>query len=183
MQIPLYEHPAWQNLPEQVMRPGGLVVTEQALSYCALQPGARLLDVGCGAGATLRQITAGHEFTGFGVDVSAELLSRALNNNPKSLFALAKGEDLPIANESLDAIISECTLSIIETDAALHECARTLKRGGYLIVSDLYARNESGIEALRKLPPGTCISAAMPQAQIVEKLEHSGLQIVIWQDC
>jgi ubiquinone/menaquinone biosynthesis C-methylase UbiE len=183
MQIPLYEHPVWQSVPEGVMHPGGLRITEQALSYCDLQPGARVLDVGCGVGATLRYITAKYGLTGFGIDVSGELLSRAWRASSQVGLARAKSESLPIASESMDVVLSECTLSILETEIALSECVRTLKRGGYFVVSDLYARNESGIEALRRLPSGSCISAAMPQRQILEKMERYGLQVSIWQDC
>jgi ubiquinone/menaquinone biosynthesis C-methylase UbiE len=95
----------------------------------------------------------------------------------------AQGESLPFASESMDVVLSECTLSIFEMESALSECARTLKHGGYFIVSDLYARNESGVEALRQLPSGTCISAAIPKNQILEKIEMCGLQVSIWQDC
>jgi ubiquinone/menaquinone biosynthesis C-methylase UbiE len=142
-----------------------------------------VLDVGCGAGATLRHVATRYGLDGFGVDISGELLSRAHRSDLNISFAQSKSESLPVASESMDVILSECTLSIFETDMALGECARTLKRGGYFIVSDLYARNENGAEALRQLPQGTCIGAAMPKTQILEKLERSGLQVFVWQDC
>ena len=183
MQIPLYEHPVWQNVPEQVMRPGGLTITEQALAHCDLQSGMRVLDVGCGAGATLRHVIAVYGLMGFGVDVSAELIARARQTNSQVEWMRARSESLPFASESMDVILSECTLCIFEIDTALSECVRTLNYGGYFVVSDLYARNENGAEALRQLPRGTCIGTAMPKTQIVEKLERAGLQISVWQDC
>lgn len=182
MQIPLYEHPVWQNVPEQVMRPGGLTITEQALAHCDLQSGMRVLDVGCGAGATLRHVTAAYGLKGFGVDVSAELIARARQTNSQVGWMRAQGESLPFASESMDVILSECTLSIFEIDTALSECVRTLKCGGYFIVSDLYARNENGADALRQLPRGTCIGAAMPQREILQKLSEAGLRVEVWQD-
>lgn len=183
MSVPLYEHPAWQSIPEQVMRPGGVEITERALAFCDLPSGARVLDVGCGMGSALSNIHAGREWNSFGVDISAVLLRQAQQNCPGAFFAQARGEWLPFASGSLDAIIAECTLSIMETELILRECARTLKRGGYLIVDDVYARNESGIEALRKLPLGTCIGSAMAQGQILERLHRCGLQVIWWQDC
>lgn len=183
MSAALYEHPAWQQIPDRVMRPGGLEITECALAFCDLHCGASVLDVGCGTGAAINDIGAGREWKCFGVDLSASLLRQAYQNCPRAAFAQACGERLPFANESLDAIIAECTLSIMETELTLCECARTLKRGGYLIVNDLYARNASGIEALRKLPPGTCIGSAMPQEEILERLDRCGFRSIWWQDC
>ena len=182
MQIPLYEHPVWQSVPEQVMRPGGLTVTEQALACCDLQADMRVLDVGCGAGATLRHITAKYGAMGVGVDVSAELIARARQTSPQLSWMRSRSETLPFANESMDVVLSECTLSIFEMDKALGECARVLKRGGYFVVSDLYARNENGTEALRQLPRGTCIGAAISQNQILAKIEQCGLRVEVWQD-
>jgi ubiquinone/menaquinone biosynthesis C-methylase UbiE len=95
----------------------------------------------------------------------------------------ARGESLPIAGDSMDVVLSECTLSISDMDLALGESARVLKSGGYFVVNDLFARDESGAEALRRLPSGCCISAAMPQRQILEKTERCGLQVSVWQDC
>ncbi len=183
MQTSLYEHPVWQSVPEQVMRPGGLTVTEQALAYCDLQSGMRVLDVGCGTGATLGYVTAKYGLSGFGVDVSAELLSQSRQANSQVGWMRAQGESLPFTSASMDVVLSECTLSIFKIESALSECVRALKRGGCFIVSDLYARNESGVEALRQLPSGTCISAAMPRNQILEKIESYGLQVSTWQDC
>lgn len=182
MQIPLYEHPIWQSAPEQVMRPGGLTVTEQALACCDLQPGMRILDLGCGLGATLRRVTAEHGLQGFGVDVSAELLSQARRTNSQLSWMRARSESLPFASESMDVILSECTLSIFEMDDALNECARVLKNGGQFVVSDLYARNENGADALRQLPRGTCIGAALPQREILRKLSEVGFHVEVWQD-
>lgn len=182
MQIPLYEHPMWQIVPEQVMRPGGLTVTEQALEHCGLQPGMKILDLGCGLGATLKWVTAEHGLQGFGVDVSVELLSRARRTNSKISWMRSRSENLPFANESMDVILSECTLSIFEMDDALNECARVLKHGGQFVVSDLYARNENGADALRQLPRGTCVGAAMPQSEILQKLSEVGFHVEVWQD-
>jgi arsenite methyltransferase len=183
MQALLYDHPAWLDIPDQVIRPGGLTITEQALAFCDLRPGARVLDVGCGAGTTLRHVTSKCDLAGFGVDISMQLLSRAHGDSSKVSFAQAKGEYLPFADESLDAIISECTLSIFKSDVALNECARALKHGGYLMINDLYARNENGVKALSQLLSGICIDEVMSQKQILEKIKHCGLEIFVWQDC
>lgn len=183
MPVTLYEHPAWQSVPGQVMRPGGLAVTERALAFCDLPPGANFLDIGCGAGATLQYLAHRFEASTFGLDVSATLLLRAKHTGSQASFTQAQSEYLPLAGESMDAIISECTLSLFKADMALRECMRVLKSGGFLIVSDLYARHEEGIAALRQLPPGTCIQTAMSREQIATKIEGCGFEITVWKDC
>lgn len=179
----LYEHPAWQNVPGQVMRPGGLTITGQAFELCQVQPGARVLDLGCGTGATLRYIHQHYHVTSLGIDVSARLLKGARRNATSAWLARAKSEDLPFASKSMDMIISECTLSLFDSDAALEECARVLKTGAFLIITDLYARNEAGIPLLRQLPTGTCIRSAMNQPQILEKINQHNFTLVAWNDC
>lgn len=183
MPISLYEHPVWQTDPEQTMHPGGLEITEQALAFCDLPPDTRVLDVGCGTGASLSYITSMLGYASYGIDTSAELLSRARKKNPEVLFVQAKGEHLPIANESMNLILSECTLSMFEVHLALSEYGRILKHEGYFILSDLFVRNENGLKDLRQLPPGLCISAAMTQTQIMEEIELCHLKVVAWQDC
>lgn len=179
----LYEHPAWQSIPGQVMRPGGLTITGQAIAFCQPQPGARVLDLGCGAGASLQYLHQKHAVTPIGIDVSARLLKTARQNATGSWLSRAKSEQLPFASEIIDIIISECTLSLFDTDAALEECARVLKAGSHLIISDLYARNAAAIPLLRQLPPGTCIRSAISQSQILEKIQKNNLELVAWHDC
>lgn len=183
MTAPIYEHPAWESVPEQAMHPGGLSVTEQMLAFCDIQPGARVLDIGCGSGATLRHIMATHDLKGVGLDISMLLLQRARRSNPETMLTQATSEYLPFASESLDGIVAECTLSIIEADLTLQECARSVKPGGFFLISDLYARNENGVEALRSLPPGTCVRGAKSQREILKMMDRCCLEVIIWQDC
>lgn len=182
MAVPLYEHPVWESLPDQVMRPGGLILTERAFSFAELASGSRVLDLGCGLGATLRHLSADYGLAAFGVDVSSPLLGRA-DRDDKVAFVQARSEQLPLASESIGAVISECTLSLFEMESALREVVRVLKPGGWFIVSDLYARNAGGIAALRQLPAGTSIGAAMARDEVEAKIAACGLDIVTWQDC
>jgi len=181
---PSIKFPPLQDSPNGTLHPGGLALTRQVLTYCDPRPDARILDVGCGAGTTLNALTAGCPLKGFGVDVSREglLRARCAPANAAS-FAQACCEGLPIANECIDVILSECTLSLFESDRALQECARTLIPGGTLIIHDLYVRNEHGLEDLRRLPEGTPIRASLPMAQIRDILACHGFQVLAWQDC
>ncbi len=179
----LYEHSDWHDIPQQVYRPGGLAVTELALSYCDLLPGARVLDIGCGTGSTLIHLLTTQGSVAFGLDISAKLLHRAWQSHPDLILTQASGEHLPFGSKCMEVVISECTLSIFDdVEAALSEWSRILKPDGYFVASDLYVRNENGISALRQLPPGLCINAAMTRREIIEKIERCGLIIETWND-
>ncbi len=179
----LYEHLAWQKIPGQVMRPGGLAITERALASCDLGPGSLVLDVGCGAGATLRYLKEKTGCDPLGADISGKLLKRARHQTPEGPLLQARSEFLPLASESMDAVITECALSLFETGAALREFSRVLRKPGTLIVSDIYARDEKGIPALRQLGFDSCIRAAMSRDQIAGEAEQHGFKIETWEDC
>lgn len=179
----LYEHPSWQNRPDQLMRPGGLAITEQALAYCELKPGMVVLDVGCGTGKALREICGAYQLTGIGIDISNLSIRRAQAADPLPGYALADGQNLPFASQSVDLLLSECTLSIFRMEQALAAYARVLKPGGFAIINDVYARKEEGVPFLRQLPAESCIGGAMPERTIRENIAGCGLRIIVFQDC
>ncbi|NTU86154.1 MAG: class I SAM-dependent methyltransferase, partial [Chloroflexales bacterium] len=53
LDLPIDAAPPWEALPEDGLRPGGLALTRRALGLCDPQPGARLLDIGCGPGSSV----------------------------------------------------------------------------------------------------------------------------------
>ncbi|MBK8784649.1 MAG: methyltransferase domain-containing protein [Anaerolineales bacterium] len=178
----LYEHPVWQSVPEQVMRPGGLTVTEQALAYCDLQSGMRVLDVGCGTGATLGYVTAKYGYAVLAWMSQRGLLTRRGRPIRMPGGCVRKGKSLPFASESMDAEFYPNPLSILMKHW-LSECARTFKHGGWLYRHRFACNEMGGLKRFRQLPSGTCITAAMPKNDILEKIESCGLQVSIWQDC
>jgi ubiquinone/menaquinone biosynthesis C-methylase UbiE len=179
----VYEGAAIREATGDLIRPGGLALSDRALALCRLPAGARVLDVGCGSGATVEHLIVRHHLAAFGLDVSALLLQSGKGRNMALPLTQAQGERLPVHNESLDAILSECSLSLVtDVDQALAEFRRTLKSGGYLIVSDVYARNPDGIAALRCLPFESCVRGAMLHDEMVERLCAHGFGIAAWQD-
>jgi ubiquinone/menaquinone biosynthesis C-methylase UbiE len=95
----------------------------------------------------------------------------------------APAECLPMAGESVDVILAECTLSVTgKQEQVLAECRRVLRGGGFLIVSDLYARNPAGNPALRQAAQGTCLGGLCSKTQIVETLNAEGFRMVLWED-
>jgi len=150
------------------LRPGGTALTDRALAACALPTGARLLDVGCGTGATLAHL-AGLGFRAAGLDPSDLLLERARHRDSRLELVHGRAERLPWPERSLDGVLCECVLSLLEEPGrALDEFRRVLRPGGHLILSDLYRR--SG--------PGPWSSRAELETQLAER----GFRTLLWED-
>ena len=165
------------------IRPGGLELTSRALACCGFSPSSRILDVGCGAGVTLDQLTRVHEFTAVGIDSSSALLDQGRTAYPCLQFVRASGENLPFADKWADGVLSECVLSIIrDTGRAVDEFRRVLKIGGRLILSDVYVRDRAGADQLSDMPVDCCLRGAVAREELVDKLTRRGFEIDLWED-
>jgi len=180
---PLYEDiaPSWPA--ELPIRPGGLALTERALSYCAFSSGDRLLDVGCGTAVTLEYLTCLHGYRAFGVDPSPSLLRRGTGRKQELPVVLGNGEDLPFSASLLDGVFLECSLSVsCNPDQVLRECSRVLKQQGKLILSDVFlnGKQNSACDAGGFL--SRCTAGAMPGETIAQLLRSHGFEIRLWED-
>lgn len=179
---PMYENGVLSRVTGGVLRPGGHGLTEQMVKACELSPDACVLDVGCGTGATVEYLQAAG-FNAMGVDRSAPLLQTAARQCPGLPVTCAQGQSLPLANDTLDAVLAECSLSAMaDMDSALGEFQRVLRPGGRLAVSDIYVRNPEGQAALQSLPLSCGLRAAMTETQISGCLRAHGFRLLVWED-
>jgi len=118
-------------------RPGGFTITDRAIGLCAFRPGSKILDLGCGSGATVEHLVTKYSLDAFGMDPNPALLPKQHN------FILAHAEGIPFATASMDGILMECSFSMMDDQRlVLAECYNLLKPDGKLIISDMYARGE-----------------------------------------
>jgi ubiquinone/menaquinone biosynthesis C-methylase UbiE len=123
--------------------PGGLQLTARAAKLAGILPGMQLLDIGCGAGATLEMLAKKFGIVPFGIDISKKMINIANKRLPAARLEVCDAADLPYPNAYFDAIICECTLSIVDDAyAILNETRRTLKTDGPLIVSDVCKQDD-----------------------------------------
>lgn len=167
-----YESPAMQASLGPALRPGGLTLTRRALALCLLPREARILDAGCGRGASLELLRGFAGYHAVGLDPSLSLLAEASGRGP---VLAGRAEALPFLDGAFDAVLCECALSLIpDRDAALAEFARVLAPDGCLIVSDIYRKNGPESAAF-PLDAGGCLDGAEPLETTFARIERAGL--------
>jgi len=113
----------------------------------------RILDIGCGTGATLRILQAMGEVVG--MDRSWEAL-RFCQQRGDHRLALGLGEKLPVATDSVEVITALDLLEHIADDgAAVKEFARVLRPGGVLLVTVpacpfLWSEHDEALDHIRR---------------------------------
>ncbi len=182
-QCRIYERIAQNGMDDDPIRPGGLQLTERALSHCGFSPEATLLDVGCGRGVTVKYVREKHGLKTFGVDLSSALLGAGIAKNGDLPLLRASGEHLPFPPRTFDGILAECSLSVMANPSnAIKDFHRVLKRKGWLVVTDLYARVPEGLSGLRRLPMICCLTGAFSREELTSELTAVGFSLLFWED-
>jgi SAM-dependent methyltransferase len=153
----------------------------------ALKAGETVLDLGSGAGfdcfLAARQVgDSGHVI---GVDMTPEMISRACANAEQGgyrnvEFRLAEIESLPVADASVDVIISNCVVNLSPDKPRVYAQAwRVLKPGGRLAISDVVATATLPDHIRRDLAlHAGCVAGASLVADIEAMLRAAGFEQV-----
>ena len=123
------------------LRPGGTPLTRRLLALGGELRGRRVLDLGCGRGETAALLAREYGAVVTGADLSEERIRECREMCPDGTFAAADAGDLPFADGTFDAVVSECSFSVFPApETALGEAYRVLAAGGRLLISDLWQR-------------------------------------------
>lgn len=179
----LYESKALREVTGPAIRPGGLVLTDRALRFCALSPGERVLDVGCGGGATAVHLRQVHGLAAVGLDLSWTLLCETRTLSDPPLVIQGRAEAVPVADGCMAAVLCECVLSLLtEPESALVGWHRVLAPGGYLIVSDLYERSGPSTGRLPPVATRCCLEGAVDSRTLHERMQRAGFDVLLFED-
>ena len=153
----------------------------------SLKKGEVVLDLGSGAGfdCFLAAEKVGQEGKVIGVDMTPEMLDKARANaakgNYKNIeFRLGEIENLPVADGSIDIIISNCVINLSpEKSRVFTEAFRVLKPGGRIMVSDIVLSKElPDFIKNNNSAYVSCISGAINKDDYLDAIRKAGFTSV-----
>jgi SAM-dependent methyltransferase len=153
------------------------------LAFAGVEPGDTVLDLGSGAGLDLLIAAEKTGPTGrvIGVDMTDEMIDAARANAARAScdnIELRRGliEDLPVENNSVDWVISNCVINLSPEKAKVfNEISRVLKPGGHFSISDIVV--DALPDWLRESAAAwsACIAGAISEQAYLEGLQAAGL--------
>ena len=161
------------------------------IALANLTAGQTILDLGSGGGidcflAAHRVGPTGHVI---GVDMTPAMIEKANRNKAKTgadnvEFRLGHIEALPVADDSVDVVISNCVINLSpDKTAVFREAFRVLKPGGRLAVSDMVTQGEFNAEARANLAAWSgCITGAEDVAVYVAAMRQAGFSQISLRD-
>lgn len=162
--------------------PGGKEVTLKLLELARIEAGKKIIDLGAGRGESVFLLKE----KGFEV-VGIDLINAEISETPETpetpespaspKILVLKGDmcALDYSGESFDAALAECSFSVCgDLSAAIAECARVLKDGGKLLISDVYYKEA--------VPETSMFPNAVTVENFKNQVQEHGLQVHFFED-
>ncbi len=156
-------------------------------AHASIQEGETVVDLGAGGGLDcfIAANKVGKTGKVIGVDMTPQMIDKARENARKGNydnieFRLGEIENLPVANDTADLVISNCVINLSPNkDKAFNEAFRVLKPGGRLMVSDIVLLKELPdiIKENNEAYAG-CIAGAIMKERYLRLIEEAGFQDV-----
>lgn len=153
-------------------------------AIASLKKGEVVLDLGSGAGLDcfLASKEVGENGKVIGVDMTREMIAKARSNKDKNGydnvdFRLGEIENLPVANNSVDVIISNCVINLsLDKQRVFDEAFRVLKTNGRLAISDIVLTKQIPSNMITIDSYGACIAGASFIDDLEKLLNNSGFK-------
>ncbi|MGD2067485.1 MAG: arsenite methyltransferase [Gemmatimonadota bacterium] len=179
----LYDAVTTSSLPEKAVLASLGCGNPTALAELA--EGEVVLDLGSGGGidVLLSAKRVGPTGRAYGLDMTDEMLALARQNAAEAgaenvEFLKGDIENIPLPDQSVDVIISNCVINLsADKGRVLEEAYRVLKPGGRFAVSDIVVRGEVPDEVRRSLELWVgCVAGALEEREFESLLRHAGFE-------
>ncbi|MDR1589938.1 MAG: methyltransferase domain-containing protein [Oscillospiraceae bacterium] len=157
--------------------PGGLRLTDRAARLCGLRRGMSILDMGCGAGASVVYLAERYGVAATGIECDESLRGLCASNPPGVRYIFADAQTMCVPDGCADAVFMECALSVMSAPrAALLRARAALRPGGALAVSDVYLKSGRGA------PDGAGETAVWDFDELCEMVRCARFDVTLAED-
>jgi len=172
---------------------GGHLATIGVLKKACLEPGAKVLDAGCGIGGSSRILAQEFKFNVTGIDIVEEFIATAQflteltgkNHDFNNLIEFKQGSilEIPFPDGEYDAVLSQHTLmNIQEKDVVFKEFSRVLKPGGLLFLHEVVQKSDIPIDLPVPWAASHDISFLNAWDTLLANLNKNGFELVHYSD-
>jgi ubiquinone/menaquinone biosynthesis C-methylase UbiE len=156
------------------------------VALASLKEGETVVDLGSGGGfdCFLAAKRVGEKGRVIGVDMTPEMIDKARQNAIRGKyknveFRLGEIENLPVADNTANAVISNCVINLAPNKKRVFEEAfRVLRPGGRLMVSDIVLLKELPEEIKKGMDSTSCVTGAMLKDKYIETIKAVGFENV-----
>ncbi|NMA66947.1 MAG: class I SAM-dependent methyltransferase [Clostridiaceae bacterium] len=178
-----YENKEVQKTMGETLRPGGLKTTKRALEFCKFKKDDVLLDLGCGKGRTIKYVWDNYRINMWGLDISEELVREARELNKNSNICISSGDNTPFEDKKFNGVFAECTLSLMDNlENTINEINRIMETSGFLVISDVYAKNTEYLPELKSFDLDTCLKRPHNIDVLRNLLKDRGFKILLLEN-
>jgi arsenite methyltransferase len=179
----LYSTEELADLPDSVT--GVSLGCGNPTAIAGLKPGEVVLDLGSGGGIDcfLAAKRVGPEGRVIGLDMTTDMIKLARRNAKKMRvtnveFRFGEMEDIPLPDESVDVIISNCVINLSsDKDAVFNEAYRVLRPGGRMSVSDVVVQGNLPPSIRDRLDAWAgCVAGALKETDYLRKIRDAGFE-------
>jgi len=172
---------------------GGHLATIEIVKKAGLNPGAKILDAGCGIGGSSRLLANKFQLKVTGIDIVDEFIQTAgfltdlveKNYNLNNLVEFNQGSilELPLPDGIYDAVLSQHTLmNIKEKDVLFNEFNRVLKPGALLLLHEVVKKEDIPIDLPVPWAASYDISFLNTWDVLLKICQNAGFELVYYSD-